>query len=141
MGDRNLRRWLVPGLAVAAIALPLLVGGCFEDFSEEWSWLRDCGDCYACYDEDGDPGYLQRPLPEGLPPLPQEGQGQEPGSGYARPPEEPAHGLPGATAQEPADEPSDPPDVPHRPRIPDGVLQPRPDAHLRPPTQSPKPSY
>lgn len=142
MNERRLRRWLVPCAALAAVALPLLAGGCFDELSEEWRLMRDCNDCAGCHDEEGNLPPGAQLTPEGeLPTLPANRIGEEPGSGYAQPPEETP---PGETAEEPGEGATDettgetpPPTPPFRPRVPDGVLQPWPDPNL----PRPSPTY
>jgi hypothetical protein len=133
MTDARLRRWVVPGAALTSIAVPLLLGACFD--LEGWGWFEDCDDCAQCREL-----WIRQPAPEEgpLPPptLPEEEEATGYTTGQA-PLEDTGPGPSGEAPPADESEAEEPPEQPFRPRIPDGVLQPRPDPNL----PRPSPTY
>ena len=127
------RRWLVPAAALGAMLGPVLVGGCFDlpPFLED---CEACADCYAALFDDA---------PLDLPDLP-----VPPDPAAVPPPPDPADaggsqmgGSPGgspAAADTDAEAEAAGPRLRERPRVPDAVLRPLPDAGER---NVPSPGY
>lgn len=132
---RNARRWLVPTVAVASLAVPL-TAGCLEEFLGEddgpwWYGFPGCEECSDCYDEivgepdDGDSG---AGVPGGLGGLRFEG---EVPPGYELPAGGEERDAPRAHDESvPSDAAKAPGGFRGGSKLPDGVLRPRPD---RPP--------